>query len=291
MSADFLNSRFSPDADRYCVMGNPVSHSRSPWIHARFAELAGDRISYGAHLVPIDGFTAGVHEFIAAGGRGCNVTVPFKFEAAALAHRLTDRARVAGAANTLRFEQGEIHADNTDGAGLVADIERNAGVPIAGREVLLIGAGGASAGVLGPLLHAAPARLVVCNRTADRARALVDSHQPLARVSDTLLQAFPIDGLTRAFDIVVNASASSLAGGAVPVTAAVLRPGTLVVDLMYGPSADPFLEWARQHGAVARDGLGMLVEQAAEAFFVWRGIRPPAAQVLAELRSIVDSGL
>ena len=281
----------SLDADRYCVMGNPVSHSRSPWIHARFAELSGDRVSYGAHLVSLDGFADGVHEFIAAAGRGCNVTVPFKFEAAALAHRLSDRARIAGAANTLRFENGEIHGDNTDGAGLVADIERNAGVAIAGRDLLLIGAGGAAAGVLGPLLNAGPARLVVVNRTPDRARALVDSHQPLARVADTLLQALPIDSLGASFDIVVNASASSLSGGGVPVSSEVLRPGALALDMMYGPSAAGFMAWARHHGAVPRDGLGMLVEQAAEAFFQWRGIRPPAAQVLAELRAVVDSGL
>jgi len=276
------------DADRYCVMGNPVAHSRSPWIHARFGELAGDAIHYGAQLVALDGFAAGARAFAAAGGRGCNVTVPFKFEAAALADRLSDRARIAGAANTLRFESGEIHGDNTDGAGLVADIERNAGVPITGRDVLLIGAGGAAAGVLGPLLHAQPARLVVVNRTLEKARALVAGHQPLARVADTLLQALPIDSLAHDFDIVVNATASSLSGGAVPVPASVLRPGTLALDMMYGPSAATFLQWARQHGAVPRDGLGMLVEQAAEAFFHWRGIRPPAAQVLAELRAVVD---
>jgi len=286
MSAD-LPSQL--DADRYCVIGNPVAHSRSPWIHARFAALAGDRISYSAEWVALDGFAAGVRAFMAAGGRGCNVTVPFKFEAAALCTRLTDRARIAGAANLLRFEDGEIHGDNTDGAGLVADIERNAGIPIAGREVLLVGAGGASAGVLGPLLNAGPSRLVVVNRTADKARALVDSHQPLARVADTLLQALPIDALTKPFDIVVNATASSLAGSAVPVPPTVLKPGTLALDMMYGPSATTFLAWAQAHGAIARDGLGMLVEQAAEAFFHWRGLRPPAAQVLAELRPIVDA--
>ncbi|QHI99800.1 shikimate dehydrogenase [Xylophilus rhododendri] len=287
MSADIS----SPSgADRYCVMGNPVAHSRSPWIHARFAELAGDLIHYGAQLVALDGFAEGVRAFSASGGRGCNVTVPFKFEAAAIADRLTDRARIAGAANTLRFEDGQIHADNTDGAGLVADIERNAGISIAGREVLLIGAGGASAGVLGPLLGAAPARLVVANRTAEKARALVDSHQALAHLADCLLQAQPIEALSGPFDIVINATASSLAGAAVPVPASVLRPGSLALDMMYGPSAAAFLAWARQHQAMPRDGLGMLVEQASEAFFHWRGIRPPSAQVLAELRALVDGG-
>ncbi len=141
------------------------------------------------------------------------------------------------------------------------------------------------------LLNTGPARLVIVNRTADKARALADSHQPLARVADTLLQAMPIDELSQPFDIVINATASSLAGVAVPVPAAVLRPGTLAIDMMYGPAATAFLSWAQQHGAIARDGLGMLVEQAAEAFFDWRGIRPPAAQVLAELRAVVDAGL
>lgn len=286
MSADALpTAPTATEPDRYCVVGHPVAHSRSPWIHARFAALTGEPVTYGAQLLPLDGFADGIRRLADAGLRGCNVTVPFKFDAIALCDRLTDRARIAGAANTLRFEDGEIHGDNTDGAGLVADIERNLGLPIAGREVLLVGAGGAAAGVLGPLLAARPGRLIVTNRTHMRAVELVAAHQPLALLSETELVAQAQPALEGDFDIVINATASSLAGGMVPVPSSVLRPGALALDMMYGPAAQVFLAWALRHGAQPRDGLGMLVEQAAEAFLYWRGVRPPSAQVLGELRA------
>ncbi|AEG92071.1 candidate shikimate 5-dehydrogenase [Ramlibacter tataouinensis TTB310] len=265
-------------------MGNPVAHSQSPWIHARFAELTGQVLGYERLLVPPGGLAQAVREFRAGGGRGCNITVPFKFEAAPLATRLSARAELAGACNTLRFDGEEVFADNTDGIGLVHDITRNAGVAIAGRRVLLVGAGGAAAGVLGPLVEAGPQAVVVANRTEDKARALVDRHAALAARHGVRLQAAGLQQPGQAFDLVVNASASSLAGGAVPVPDAVLRPGTLACDLMYGPAAQPFMDWARRLGAVPRDGLGMLVEQAAEAFQVWRGVRPPSAAVLDGLR-------
>ncbi len=271
--------------DRYCVIGNPVEHSKSPWIHARFAALTGEAVDYSRRLVPLDGFSDGVRAFRADGGRGCNVTVPFKFEAAALATRKSERATLAGACNTLRFEPDGIFGDNTDGVGLVCDLERNAGVTLAARTVLLIGAGGAAAGVLGPLLGARPARMVVANRTVGKARDLVAAHAALARGLGIPLVACTLDDIPGSFDIVINASASSLQGGGVPVAASVVRPGTLACDLMYGPAARGFLAWAEAHGAQGRDGLGMLVEQAAEAFLVWRGVRPPSAQVLAELRA------
>jgi shikimate dehydrogenase len=278
--------------DLYCVMGNPVEHSRSPRIHARFAEVCGQQLEYGRRLVPVGAFAEGVAAFrreAAERGdmaRGCNVTVPFKFDAAALAQHTSERAVLAQAVNTLRFdEDGNIHADNTDGIGLVNDIVQNAAVPLAGRAVLLIGAGGAAAGVLGPLLDAGVSRMVVANRTVDRAMALVQRHAALALGHGAALEAWPLDAVPGDFDVVVNATASSLAGDAVPVRAEVLRPGALAVDLMYGPAAAGFMAWADAHGAVARDGLGMLVEQAAEAFALWRGVRPPAAQVLAELRA------
>ncbi len=271
--------------DTYCVMGNPVEHSRSPWIHSRFAALTGQNLQYTRQLVPLDGFAQAVRTFAQAGGRGCNVTVPFKLEAAQCATTRSERVQLAAAANTLVFQDGAIHADNTDGLGLVADIQRNAGVPLAGCDVLLVGAGGAAAGVLGPLLHEAPRSVAVVNRTAARAQALVQTHTPLATLQKTELLALDMQALERDFDIIINATASSLAGAGVPVPAHVLRPGSLAYDMMYGAAAQPFLDWATRHGAQPRDGLGMLVEQAAEAFALWRGVRPPSAQVLAELRS------
>ena len=275
--------------DLYCVMGHPVAHSRSPWIHQRFAALTDQALDYERQLVPLDGFAQAVQQFAQAGGRGCNVTVPFKHEAAQCADSCSPRVHLAGAANTLVLAQGRIHADNTDGLGLVADITRNAGVPLAGRDVLLVGAGGAGAGVLGPLLEQGPRSLVVANRTLARAQALVQSHLELATLQKTKLLALDLQGLEHDFDLIINATASSLEGAGVPVPAQVLRPGCLAYDMMYGPAAQGFLHWATQHGAQARDGLGMLVEQAAEAFALWRGVRPPAAQVLAELRALLQA--
>jgi len=277
----------SDSTDLYSVMGNPVEHSRSPWIHARFAELTGEALHYERRLVPLDGFVQAVHDFAAMGGRGCNVTVPFKLEAAALAGQCSERVVLAGAANTLTFSAGVIVADNTDGLGLVADLTRNAGMELAGRDVLLIGAGGAAAGALGPLLACGPRSVVVANRTLGRAQALVAAHTALAAAHHVQLLATTPQALEVDFDLVINASASSLAGDVVPVAATVLRPGALAYDMMYGAAAQGFLDWASAHGAQARDGLGMLVEQAAEAFFIWRGVRPPSAQVLTELRALL----
>lgn len=274
--------------DRYAVIGHPVEHSRSPDIQARFAAQTGQVIDYSRLLSPLDGFTATVRQFADSGAGGCNVTVPFKFEAWQLAPRRTPRAQRAEAANTLRFDAEGWWCDNTDGIGLVRDITVNAGVALAGRRVLLIGAGGAAAGVLGPLIEAGPAALVVANRTADKAQALVDRHQDLARDHHVTLTAAPLDAPGTAFDLVINGTASSLAGAGVPVPASVLKPGALAMDMMYGAGGRAFLDWAAQHGATGRDGLGMLVEQAAEAFFAWRGVRPDTAPVLAALRAQVD---
>jgi shikimate dehydrogenase len=272
----------------YCVMGNPVEHSRSPWIHARLAELSGQQLRYGRQRVPLDGFPAAVAAFRAAGAKGCNVTAPFKFEAAGLANSLSERARLAEAANTLVFGPDGIHADNTDGIGLVNDIEQHAGVPIAGQDLLLIGAGGAAAGVLAPLISAGARRIVLANRTVDKALALVARHAQVAATHGCQLEGCGLDAVPGRFGIVINGSASSLAGADVPVPASVLAPGALAVDMTYGAAAAGFLAWARSHGASARDGLGMLVEQAAESFALWRGVRPPSAAVLAELRALVD---
>jgi len=267
--------------DRYAVVGNPVEHSRSPAIHAMFAAQTGEALTYERLLAPLDGFAPALRAFAVAGARGCNVTVPFKFEAFALAATRSARAQLAGAVNTLRFDDGGWAGDNTDGAGLVHDIERNAGRPLAGRSVLLIGAGGAAAGVLGSLIAAGPARITVVNRSLDKAQALVASHAHLGLP----LVAAALADAPAAQDLLVNATSSSLAGAASPVDARVLKPGALALDMMYGPQAQAFLDWAATRGAEPRDGLGMLVEQAAEAFHFWRGIRPDTAPVLAALRA------
>ena len=273
--------------DLYCVIGNPVEHSKSPWIHARFAELTGQALHYEKRLAALDGFAADLHAFRAEGGRGCNVTLPFKFEAARLATRKTPRALLAQACNTLRFDDDGIYGDNTDGIGLVSDVTRNAGVELQGHDILLVGAGGAAAGVLGPLIETGARRITVANRTRSKAADLIDRHAPLAARHGVRLEAPELGEVRESFDVVINATASSLGGAAIPVSPAVLKRGTLACDLMYGPAAQGFMDWAVHHGALARDGLGMLVEQAAEAFLLWRGVRPPSAQVLAELRAIL----
>jgi len=271
--------------DRYVVAGNPVEHSQSPFIHARFAEQTGQALQYDRLLCPMDGFADTVRAFAAGGGRGCNITVPFKFDAFALAVHRTPRATLAGAANILRFDADGWLADNADGCGLVRDIEQNAARPLAGQRVLVVGAGGAASGALGPLLEARPVQLVLANRSVDKAQALVARHAALADGMGVALAAATLDGCGERFDVVVNASASSMQGAAIPVSPRVLRPGALALDMMYGPAAQGFVEWAAQHGAVGRDGLGMLVEQAGEAFFVWRGMRPDTKPVLAALQA------
>ena len=283
----------TPLPDRYAVLGHPVAHSQSPFIHAEFARQTGQALDYGRVECPLDGFEATLRAFAASGdaarglgpARGCNVTVPFKFQVLPLAARASERARLAQAANTLRFDAEGWYADNTDGTGLVRDIQQHAGVALAGTRVLLVGAGGAAAGVLGPLVEAGCATVTVANRTAARAGELVARHADWAARHGVALRACGLDGCDAAYDLVLNSSASSLAGGEVPVPARVLRPGALAVDLMYGPAARPFLDWAAVHGAVGRDGLGMLVEQAAGAFALWRGVMPETAPVLAALRA------
>jgi len=273
--------------DQYCVMGNPISHSRSPWIHTRFAELTGQAMVYDKREIPLDHFDNSIQAFINEGGRGCNITVPFKFQAAKLATHTSERALLAQASNILTFKDGQVLADNTDGIGLVDDIERNAGIPLKGKRLLLIGAGGAAAGVLGPLINAQPTHISVANRTPDKAERLVERHQTLASLRKTELVAHDLSGLEGDFDVIINGTASSLGGEDVPVSEHVLKPGALAYDMMYGPGAIRFTTWANQHGAIPRDGLGMLVEQAAEAFLIWRGVRPPSAQVLDELRQVI----
>ena len=274
---------------RYCVIGNPVAHSKSPAIHAAFALQTGEPVVYERCLAPHDGFAATVRQLVAAGYSGANVTLPFKLAAAALAATLSDRARAAGAVNTLSFTAAGIVGDNTDGAGLVHDIVRNAGVAIAGRSVLLVGAGGAARGAILPLLQHGPRHLVIANRTAATAQALAlafgatAAHPPGAHGVPVAACTFAtLDGR---FDIVINATSASLAGDLPPLPPTVFGAGTLALDMMYCADPTPFMRFAALHGATTRDGLGMLVEQAAEAFLVWRGVRPQTGALLAALRA------
>ncbi|MEW5710677.1 MAG: shikimate dehydrogenase [Pseudomonadota bacterium] len=268
--------------DRYAVIGNPIAHSRSPWIHAEFARQTGQDLTYEAILAPLDGFAQAVRAFRDAGGRGMNVTVPFKQEAFALSDARTPRAEQAGAVNTLTFENGRILGDNTDGAGLVRDLEQNLDFPLAGRRVLLMGAGGAARGVLLPLLARSVARLTIANRTVSRAEELA----AIARAAgyrDVTARGY--DALAgQSFDLVVNCTSVSLAGELPPLPSGIFAPGSLAYDLVYGRGRTPFLRFARTRGAGRiADGLGMLVEQAAESFRVWRGVRPATRPVIERL--------
>ena len=270
-------------SDKYCVIGNPIAHSKSPEIHPVFAAETGQDIVYERCLAPVDGFLDTVRQLVADGYRGANVTVPFKLEAAAIATRLSERGRLAGAVNTLVFENGEIVGDNTDGAGLVTDIVRNAGVSLAGKRILLLGAGGAARGVILPFLEQGPAAIVIANRTRATAEALAAQFAAHAAQAGQV-SAIGFDEIAGRFDVVVNATSASLAGDLPPVPASSFGPDTLAVDLMYGKEPTPFMEFAAMHGAQVRDGLGMLVEQAAEAFTIWRGVRPGTTAVLVALR-------
>lgn len=270
--------------DLYAVIGNPVAHSKSPLIHAAFARQTGQDLVYERLLAPKDAFAASVDAFRARGGRGLNVTLPFKGEAFRYATQLSERARAAQAVNTLKFDGELIFGDNTDGAGLVYDLTRNLGCAIAGRRILLLGAGGAARGVIDPLLQQQPAQFVLANRTPDKAQQLAQSyHGALEACSYAALAG-------RQFDLVVNATSASLAGELPPLPPRVYARGALAYDMMYGRGETPFLACARGEGAaLLADGLGMLVEQAAESFFIWRGLRPDSVPVLKLLRQAQDA--
>mgnify|MGYP003704505621 FL=1 len=266
--------------DFYAVIGNPIAHSKSPIIHHAFAELTHQDIQYERVLAPLDDFAATVHGMIAHGFKGANVTVPFKLEAYAMANQLTERAQDAGAVNTLVFTPQGILGDNTDGVGLVRDITENIGVSIKGKRVLLIGAGGASEGVLHPLLAAQPELLIITNRTLDKAINMVKRVEARGEMLYVSIDAYAFDDLTgQQFDIVINATSAGLTDSQLPLPASIFAPGTLAYDMMYG-RVTPFMAFAHQHGASVFDGLGMLIEQAAEAFYIWRGVRPDTAPVI-----------
>lgn len=271
----------APAPDRYAVIGHPVAHSRSPFIHGEFARATGEHLVYGLLDVEPAAFAGAVRAFFDGGGRGLNVTVPHKEAAFRLVDERTPRATAAGAVNTLwRAPDGHLVGDNTDGVGLVTDLERHLGVTVAGRRLLVLGAGGATRGVLGPLLARRPSVLALANRTAARATALAAE---FAGAEAVVASGF--DGVeARPFDLVINATAASLAGEVPAVTPAVIGPATVCYDMAYGHGDTSFTRWAREHGALAaHQGLGMLVEQAAEAFQLWRGVRPATAPVLAAL--------
>ena len=269
--------------DRYAVIGHPIAHSKSPAIHAAFAAQTAQDLSYEALLAPLDGFAAAVAQFRAQGGRGMNITVPFKEEAWQLADRLTERARLAGAVNTFVFG-GDVLGDNTDGAGLVRDLEV-LGAGLAGARVLLLGAGGAARGVILPLIDAGVARLFIANRTADKARAL-QAHFAGHDARGVLAAGGWQEAADAPYDVVINATSASLSDEAPPLPAGLYAPDSLAYDMVYGRGLTAYLKQARDQGAARlADGLGMLVEQAAEAFALWRGVRPDTAAVRATLRA------
>ena len=266
--------------DRYAVIGNPIAHSKSPFIHAAFARQCRQDFSYEAILGPLNGFAAAVTAFRAGGGKGLNVTVPFKLEALELANRPTERARLAGAANTLRFDADGIYAENTDGIGLVRDIHDRLGLPLRGKRILILGAGGAARGVVLPLLDEHPAQLAIANRSVDKAQAL---KQQFASLGDLTVGGFA-DFSGGGFDLVINATSASLGAQSLQLPQGLFASGALAYDMVYGKGETPFMADARRLGATrTSDGLGMLVGQAAESFFIWRGVHPEIAPVMAML--------
>ncbi len=276
------------ETDRYAVFGNPIRQSRSPWIHAAFAAQTDQHLQYRAALVKEGEFAAAADAFFSTGGCGLNVTVPFKIDAFDYATELSQRAQIAGAVNTLaRRADNSLFGDNTDGIGLVRDMVANLGWQIRGRQVAILGAGGAVRGVLGPLLNEHPAELLVVNRTPEKALSLVDAFADLGKLEAGDYRR--LEG--RRFDLVINGTSASLAGELPALPDTLLNEKSCCYDMMYASQPTPFMRWAAQHTAWAvSDGLGMLVEQAAESFYLWRGLRPQTGPVLAELRTAITGG-
>lgn len=263
---------------RFAVMGNPVNHSKSPFIHQQFARQMSIKLEYIAIQVDVGGFVQAVDQFRATGGAGLNITVPFKLDAYRYAEKLSDRARRAGAVNTLKFD-AQVFGDNTDGVGLVRDLQTNLGVALKGKRVLVLGAGGAVRGVLGPLGEAQPASVAIANRTAVKAKELAADFAGVAGGGFDAIEG-------QVFDVVINGTAASLEGKIPDLPPKLFAPNSLAYDMMYADKAKPFLSWAQSQGAArVSDGLGMLVEQAAESFFIWHGKRPDTKPVLTHLRA------
>lgn len=269
--------------EKYAVIGHPIEHSKSPLIHQAFAKQFNKVITYEKILAPLDGFDATLQRLRAEGYLGANVTVPFKFEAFDACQTLSVRAQVAGAVNTLSFNNQHIAGDNTDGCGLVNDILKHQHTLIAGKKVLLLGAGGAAQGVMLPLLEQKPSHLTVANRNVDKAQVMVDKFSSHAISHEAILQVQTFADLSLAYDIVINATSAGLTDSSLHLPAHIFQANTLAYDMMYGRET-PFMQQAREAGAQVADGLGMLVEQAAEAFFLWHDLRPETTSVIQSLR-------
>lgn len=266
--------------DRYAVIGNPIKQSMSPVIHAAFAQQTGQQLEYGKLFAEVDGFKDAADEFFAAGAKGLNITAPFKLDAFEYANTLTERARTAGAVNTLALQgDGTLLGDNTDGPGLVSDIRNHLGWDIKGKKLLMLGAGGATRGTLLPLLKEQPAQLHIANRTAAKAEQLAEDFSAYGSLTASGLEDIPVG-----FDLIINASAAGLSGERPQIAETAVGPECCVYDMVYGAEPTPFMRWAADLGAQSADGLGMLVGQAAEAFYLWRGVRPQVAPVLEMLR-------
>lgn len=272
---------FGKKIEDYAVMGNPISHSKSPSIHALFAEHTKQSILYTAIHVDIEGFTQAVGNFAAAGGKGLNITVPFKQEAWELVTSRSERAERAGAVNTIKIENGQLFGDNTDGVGLVNDLIINNDIELKDKNILLMGAGGAARGVLIPLLKQNPSSLFIANRTPDKAKDLAEDFSDAGNVKGGGYDAIA----ELKFDVVINATAASLQGDLPPLPDSLLNDNASCYDMMYGAKPTPFMTWAKEHKATnVLDGLGMLVEQAAESFYIWRNVRPDTKIVIKKLR-------
>lgn len=270
------------EIDQYAVMGNPISHSKSPIIHRKFAQATNQLIDYQAILVKEHNFYAAVTAFQAAGGKGLNITVPFKGDAYNIATIRSERAQRAGAVNTLKFSNGEIYGDNTDGIGLLRDLTNNLGISVRGKRLLILGAGGATHGILAPLLNAEPQQVVIANRTAERAVKLANDFANLGKIVGGGFN----DLTNEQFEIIINATSASIDDQIPPLPTTIFANGACCYDLMYAAAPTAFLNWCLNNSAAKiADGLGMLVEQAAEAFFLWRGVRPNTKHVINELTS------
>ena len=268
--------------DRYGVMGYPVSHSRSPVIHRLFALQTNQNIQYELLQVSPEKLETAVRQFQRTGGRGLNVTVPHKAEVARLCDHLSERASTAGAVNTLTFIDSEIHGDNTDGIGLLRDLAVNLGVQLEGAHILILGAGGATRGIVGPLLEMQPASLLIANRTLGKAKIIADHFKRWGPVSSCSFDDIP---LNEKYDLIINATSAGVKGETPPYPASAVSPETFCYDLSYGLTPTPFSIWAREHGAAQSVmGWGMLVEQAAESFNIWRQVRPDTSPVLKQMK-------